>query len=178
MCFRINSKSPHSAQCVKSRILNNVIDCILSIDTFEQQCVVIKVVLQSSHLEDHMKNIGIDLSLFKFSSFEHKCLNNIKYIYQHAGKCEDQQNLKDVLDADMVSTLEGVTDNIPNLSMTSTPVKKTSARKSQFLFTNIFDVKKKTAKCRVGAAKSKRIAMKVGTSLWTKKKTKRVFKNQ
>ena len=40
------------------------------------------------------------------SSFEHKCLNNIKKIYQHAGKCDDQQTLKDIIDADMVSTPE------------------------------------------------------------------------
>ena len=62
--------------------------------------------------------------------------------------------------------------------MTSTPVKKIGARKSLCLFTNIFDVKKKTAKRFIGAEKSKRVAMKVGNSLWTKKKTKRVFKNQ
>ena len=35
---------------------------------------------------------------------EHKCLNNIKKIYQHAGKYDEQQNLKDILYADMVST--------------------------------------------------------------------------
>ena len=46
------------------------------------------------------------------------------------------------------------------------------------LFTNIFDVKKKTAKFRVGAAKSKRGAMKVGNSLWKNKKTIRAFKNK
>ena len=37
LCFQINSKSPHAAQCVKSRILNKAIDYILSIDTFEKQ---------------------------------------------------------------------------------------------------------------------------------------------
>ena len=58
-CFQINSKSPHDAQCVKSWILNEAIDYILSIDTFEQQCVVIKCMLQSSNIEDHMKTIGI-----------------------------------------------------------------------------------------------------------------------
>ena len=42
--------------------------------------------------------------------------------------------------------------------MASTPVKKQSARKSQCLFTKIFDVKNKTAKLRVGAAKYKRRA--------------------
>ena len=45
--------------------------------------------------------------------------------------------------------------------------KKLSARKSLCLFTNILNVKKKTAKRRVGAAKSKRKSMKVGNRLWT-----------
>ena len=72
----------------------------------------------------------------------------------------------------MVSTPEVVTDNSPNVTMTSTPVKKTRASKSLCLFTNILDVKPKTAKHRVGAAKSKRRSMKVGNILWTNK-TKR-----
>ena len=42
--------------------------------------------------------------------------------------------------------------------MTKTTVKRPSASKSLSLFTNIFDVKKKTANFRVGAAKSKRKA--------------------
>ena len=53
--------------------------------------------------------------------------------------------------------------------MTSIPVKTKSARKSLCLFTNIFDVKKKTAKHRIGTAKSKCRAMKLGNILWTKK---------
>ena len=40
--------------------MNNGIDSILSIDTFEQQVFVIKCMLQSSRLENHMKTIGID----------------------------------------------------------------------------------------------------------------------
>ena len=75
-----------------------------------------------------MKTIGIDQSLCTRSSFERKCMINIKQIYQHAVKCDDQQNLKDILDDAMVSTPEGVTDNSPNLPMTSTPVNKVSAR--------------------------------------------------
>ena len=69
-------------------------------------------------------------------------------IYQHAGKCDDQQNLKDIIDAAILSTPEGVTDNIPNVHMTSKPVKKPSARKSLCLFTNILNVKPTTAKHR------------------------------
>ena len=56
-------------------------------------------------------------------------MNNIKNIYQHAGKCDDQQNLKDIIDDDMVSTSEGGTDNSSNVPMTSTTVKKPSSRK-------------------------------------------------
>ena len=73
-------------------------------------------------------------------------MNNIKKIYQHAGKCNDQQNLKDIIDTAILSTPEGVTDNSPNVHMTSTPVEKPSARKSLCLFTNILDVKPTTAK--------------------------------
>ena len=80
-------------------------------------------------------------------------MNNIKKIYQHAGKCDNKEDFKDILDADMVSTPQGVTDKSPNVPMTSTPVKKPSAMKLLFIFTNIFDIKKKTAKCRIGAAK-------------------------
>ena len=108
--------------------------------------MVIKCLLQSSRIDDHMKTIGIDQSSFARSSFEHRCMNNIKKIYQHAGKCDDQQNFKDIIDAAILSTIEGLTDNSPNLHMTSTPVKKPSASKSLCLFTNILGVKPKTAK--------------------------------
>ena len=124
LCFQVDNKYPHAAQCVKSRLLNKVIDSILSINTFDQQCVVIKCMLQLSRLEDHMKTIGIDQSLFARSSFEHRCMNNIKQIYQHVGNCDDQQNLKDIIDAAILSTPEGVIYNSPNVHMTSTPVKK------------------------------------------------------
>ena len=118
----MDKKYPHGAQCVKSRVLNKVIDPILSIDKFDQQCVVIKCMLQSSRLEDHMKTIVIDQSSFTRSSFEHRCMNNIKKIYQHAGKYDDQHNLNDIIDAAILSTPEGVTDNSPNVHMTSIPV--------------------------------------------------------
>ena len=96
-------------------------------------------------------------------------MNNIKKIYQHAGKCDDQQNLKDIIDAAILSTPQGVTYNIPNVPMTSTPVKKPNSRKSLCLFTNILDVKPKTAKRCFVDAKSKRKSMKVVSNLWTKK---------
>ena len=60
MCFQIYGKSAQASKCVKSSIMNTVIDCALYIDTFEQQCLVIKGMLQSMCLKYHMKTIGID----------------------------------------------------------------------------------------------------------------------
>ena len=74
-----------------------------------------------------MNTIGIDQSSFTRSSFEHRFMDNIKQIYQHAGKCDDKKNLKDILESDILSTPEGFTDNSPNVHMTSSPVKKSSA---------------------------------------------------
>ena len=117
-----------------------------------------------------MKTIGIDQSSFAGSSFEHRCMNNIKKIYQHAGKCDDQQNLKDILEADILSIPERFIENSPNVHVTSSPFNKPSASKSLCLFTNILAVKPTTAKRRVVAAKSRRKAMKVCNSLWKRKK--------
>ena len=71
LCFQVDNKSPHDAQCVKSIVLKKFIDYILSINTFEQKFVVIKFLLQSSRLEDNMKTIGIDQYSFARFSFEH-----------------------------------------------------------------------------------------------------------
>ena len=76
-----------------------------------------------------MKTIGIDQSSFTSSSFEYRCINNIKKMYQHAGKCDDKKNLKDIIYTAILSTIEGVTDDSPNVPMTTPPVKKPSARK-------------------------------------------------
>ena len=70
--------------------MKKAIDYILSIDTFEHKCDEIKCMLQASRLEDHTETIGIEKLLSTRSSFEHKFLNNIKKVYHHAGKCNDQ----------------------------------------------------------------------------------------
>ena len=73
----------------------------------------------------------------------------------------------------MVSTPEGFTNDSPISTMKSTLVKKQRARKSLCLFTNILDVKKKTATRRVGAAKYKRKANKYETIPWALKKNEK-----
>ena len=89
-----------------------MIDSVLLIDKFEPKCVVIKGVLQSPRLKYHVQTLRIDPSLRKNAIYEHKCLENIKKIYKQAGKCDDQQQFKDILEAAMVSTLEILTDKL------------------------------------------------------------------
>ena len=89
MCFHINGKSSQNAKCVKSRIMTKVIDCVLSIHKFEQKFVVITCMLKSPRLKYHLKAIVIDQSLISSALFEHRCLQNSKKLYQHAGKCDD-----------------------------------------------------------------------------------------
>ena len=166
MCFHNNIKTAQSTKCIKSMVITKVVDYVLSIGTFEQQCVVLKGVLQSLRLKDHVKTIGVDQSLSNNALFEHTCLQNIKKLYKHAGKCDDQQQFKDILEAAMVSTPELISNNRPISPMAPSPVKKPSARRSLCLFTNILDVKNKTSTCRVGAAKSNHKATKYGTTPW------------
>ena len=149
MCFLKEGKSDQAARCIKSRVMTKVIDYVLSIDTFEQKCVILRVMLQSPRLKDHVQTIGNQPSLSNNSIYEHKCLKNTKILYKQAGKCDNQQQFKDILEATMVSNPELLIYNSPISSMKPTPVKKPSARKSLCMFTNILDVNKKNSYCRV-----------------------------
>ena len=93
--------------------------------------------LQSPRLKYHVKTISINQSLSNNDIFEHKCLQNIKKVYKHTGKCDNQQQCKYILEIAIVSTPEGFTDNSPRSHMTPTPAKKPSATKSLCHFTNI-----------------------------------------
>ena len=93
MCFQNDGKTSQAARCIKSRIMTKVIDYVLSIDTFEQQCVVLKVMLQSPRLKDRVQIIGIDQSLSNNALYEHKFLENINKLYKRAGKYDNQQQL-------------------------------------------------------------------------------------
>ena len=100
-------KSDQATRCIKSRTMTKVIDYVLSIDAFEQKCVVLKCLLQAQRLKDHVHNIGTYPSLSKNDIYEHKCLKNIKRLYKQADKCNDQQKLEDILEAYMVFTPKG-----------------------------------------------------------------------
>ena len=60
--------------------------------------------LQSPLLNDHAQTIGIDPSLSNNAIYEHKCLENNIKLYKQSGTCDDQQQFKDILEADMIST--------------------------------------------------------------------------
>ena len=60
--------------------------------------------LQSPRLKYHVKTIGIDQFLCNNDFFKHKFLQNIKKLYKHAGKCDDQQQFKNFIEAGMVYT--------------------------------------------------------------------------
>ena len=130
-----------------------MIDLILEIESFEQQCVIIKWLLQSDRPKQHMTTIEIDQSLSNCAMYERICLENIKKLYTSSGKCDDQLQFKEIIQAPMVSTTERFTDNSPMSPGPPMIVKKRSARKSIRLFTEVLDVKKKTAIRQVVAAK-------------------------
>ena len=45
ICFMKEGKTDQAARCIKSRIMNTVIDYVISINTFEQKCDVLKCML-------------------------------------------------------------------------------------------------------------------------------------
>ena len=85
--------------------MTKVIDYILSIDTIEQKCVVLKAMLQLPRLKYHMKTFGIDQSVSNGASLNTNFWITLKK-YQHDGECDNQQEFKDILEAAMVSTTE------------------------------------------------------------------------
>ena len=85
---------------------------------FNNNFLCLKVFL--NHMKDHVQTTGIDVSLNNYSIYEHKCLENIKTLYKQAGKCDDQQQLKDIFEDVMVSTPVVSTDNSPISPMTTT----------------------------------------------------------
>ena len=76
-----------------------------------------------------MVTIGIGKSLRNSPLYKHIRLENIKKLYKWAGKCENQQQYKDIIEVEMVSNPEGFTDNSPMSPRNSMTVKYPSERK-------------------------------------------------
>ena len=61
---------------------------------------------QSPGLKYHVQTVGVDPLLSNNYVYEHTCLENIRKIYKQSGKCDDQQQFKYIIEADMVSNPE------------------------------------------------------------------------
>ena len=72
----------------------------------------------------------------------------IKKLYKNAGKCDDKHQYKAVIEAAMVSTPEGCTNNSPIKPNPYVCTKDPSARKPLRQFSETLDVNHKTAVCR------------------------------
>ena len=144
--------------------MTKVIYSVILIGKIEQRCVLLNGMLQSLRLKYCVKTIGIEKLMRNNDLFEHKCIQNTKKLCKYRGKCDNQQQLKYILEAAMGSTPEGFTDNNPISPITQTACKEPSARKLLCLFTNILDVKNKTAICRVRSAELNLKAIKAVTT--------------
>ena len=78
--------------------MTKVIDLILGIESFEQQCVVIKGLLRSEQLKQYMVTIGVYQSLSNSLMYEHICLKNIMELHKSSEKCDDQKHYKAILE--------------------------------------------------------------------------------
>ena len=87
---------------LNQKALKNVLHSIFYVDTFLQQCVIIKAMVQSDQLIEHMVTIGIYIYLSDNEFFQHICLQNINKLYKTAGKCNDQQQYKTILSLSLV----------------------------------------------------------------------------
>ena len=99
-----------------------------SIELFENKCVILKWVFQSYQQKKKMVIIGVDQYLSTSDLYEHQCLENIKKLYKSAGKCDDKHQYKSILEAGMVSTTEGLTENSPTDVGISGTMKKPISR--------------------------------------------------
>ena len=147
--------------------LTEFIDLIVDIETFEEQFVILKVLLHSDRLKQYMVTIEIYQLLGNCEIYEHRCLGKIEELYTSAGNCNDQLKFKVIIELSMVSTPEAFIDKVPISIGPPLIVKKCSARKLLCLFNEVLDVKNKTAIYRVGAAKSSFKVIRLVILLWS-----------
>ena len=80
-------------------------------------------------------------------------MEQINKLYKSAGKCDDQKQYKSILEATMVSTYEGLTENISLDVDTLVTLNNPSARNLLSKILTLLDVTQKTAVRWLGYAK-------------------------
>ena len=100
-----------------------MIDLIIDIYSFDHQFAIIKGLVQSELLKQHMVTIGTNKQLSNSETYGYICLENIKKLYKSAGKCDDQQQYKDIIKSAMVYNPEVFIEKIPMSPCQSVSVK-------------------------------------------------------
>ena len=85
--------------------------------------------------------------------YEHRYLEKINKLCENYGKCDDQQQCREIIEAEMVSTTEGSTYRIPTPPSQYLAVKNVSARKPLRQSSEELDVKHKTSVYSLGPTK-------------------------
>ena len=85
-------------------------------------------------MKQHIVTIGVYQLLSNSAIYEHRCLENIKKLYKYDGKCEDQQQYKDIIEAAMVYTPAVFTDYSPISPGQYMTVKNSSAQNHSVKF--------------------------------------------
>ena len=170
----MGGKTAHSSHFSKSRALKKMIDLILEIKSFEKQCVILKGLLQSDKLKQHIVTIIIYQTLSNCTMYKHRYLENINKLYPFSVKCDDQLQFRSILGASMVSTHDIFTDNSPMSPGYPMIFKKCSAIKSLRLFTEVLYLKKITAVLWVVADKSNHNSIIADIMLWLSIKNRKL----
>ena len=95
------------------------------------------MVLQSEQLKEYIITIVLDQFLTNSALYEHIILGNINKLYTSNGKFDNQQHYKDIIEAAMESTSEGITYNIPISISTSRPIKIVMQKIALSIFSSI-----------------------------------------
>ena len=130
-----------------------MVDLILDIESFEQKHFILKGLLQSDQLKQHMVIILICQLSNDSAMYEHSCLKNINKLCTSAVKCDNQHKYKAIIELVMFSPPEISTKNSTISPGPSVTVINNIARKILSLFTEVLDVKNKTDVRRVDADK-------------------------
>ena len=88
-------------------------------------------------------------------------------VIETAGKCDYENQYKEMIETEIVSATKGWTDKSTMTSNPSVSTKNPSARKSLYQFTETLDVKYKTDVCSFGVGKTYSKSTKRGNVLWS-----------
>ena len=120
--------------------------------------------MQSPQLKYHVQTIGIDQPLRNNAIYEHKCLENINNHTNKLVSVSTSNNSKILLRLLWFLLLKKSPMTFLYLPWYQNQSRNHVLENHCVFFTNILDVKKKTANCWVGDAKSKRKAIKYGNT--------------